>query len=238
MNYTKATGEKSTVKLTMDFSEEEWKTAISSAYVKTRGKYSVPGFRKGKVPKPVLENFYGKSIFYEEALNILFQENYYTVIEKEKENFTVVGEPSLDVGEFKEGEGVSLIALVPVKPDVEIEKYTGLKIRKYVYNVSDEDVEKEMKKLAESDAKTAEVTDRACKNGDTVNIDFSGSVDGEKFAGGTAEEYDLVLGSGAFIPGFESQVEGMKLGESRDITVKFPEDYQAETFAVKTRCLR
>lgn len=233
MNYTKATGEKSTVKLTMDFSEEEWKTAISSAYVKTRGKYSVPGFRKGKVPKPVLENFYGKSIFYEEALNILFQENYYTVIEKEKENFTVVGEPSLDVGEFKEGEGVSLIALVPVKPDVEIEKYTGLKIRKYVYNVSNEDVEKEMKKLAESDAKTAEVTDRACKNGDTVNIDFSGSVDGEKFAGGTAEEYDLVLGSGAFIPGFESQVEGMKLGESRDITVKFPEDYQAENLRGK-----
>jgi len=215
MNYTQAAGEKSTVKLTITFTEEEWQEAINQAYQKTRAKYSVPGFRKGKAPKPVIENYYGKSVFFDEAFNVLYREHYFAILEKEKENFTAVGEPELEVQDLTEGKGLTLAATVPVKPDVEIESYTGLKIKKYEYNVTDADVE-------------AEVTDRACKSGDKVNIDFSGSVDGKKFDGGTAEGYDLVLGSGSFIPGFEEQVEGMKLNEERDITVKFPEDYQAE----------
>ncbi len=228
MDYTKAAGEKSTVKLTVKFTEEEWQNAIESAYKATRGKYAVPGFRKGKVPKPILENYYGKGLFFEEALNILYRDNYFGIIEKEKESFTAVGEPSLDIEELKAGEGVTLIAEVPVKPDVEIEAYTGLKIKKYEYNVTDADVDAEVKKLLERKATDIDVADRAAENGDTVNIDFSGSVDGVKFPGGTAEGYDLVLGSGSFIPGFEDQVVGMNIGENKDITVKFPEDYQAD----------
>ncbi|MBD5632773.1 MAG: trigger factor [Clostridia bacterium] len=228
MNYTQAVGEKSTVKLTISFTEEEWQEANSKAYLKTRGKYTVPGFRKGKAPRPVLENYYGKGVFFEEAFNILYSEHYFKILENEKDNFTAVGEPSLSVEDMTEGKGVTLGAVVPVKPEVTIEAYKGLKIKKYEYNVTDADVDKEVKKLLERGAKDIDVTDRACADGDTVNIDFSGSVDGEKFAGGTAEGYDLVLGSGSFIPGFEAQVEGMKIGEDREITVKFPEDYQAD----------
>lgn len=233
MNYTQAVGEKSTVKLTITFTEEEWQNAISQAYTKTRGKYSVPGFRKGKAPKPVIENYYGKSVFFDEAFNVLYREHYFAILEKEKENFTAVGEPEFAVESLEEGKGLVLSAVVPVKPEVEIEQYTGLKIKKYEYNVTDADVDAEVKKLLERNATDVEVTDRPCKKGDTVNIDFSGSVNGEKFAGGTAEEYDLVLGSGSFIPGFEEQVEGMEIGGERDITVKFPEDYQSDNLRGK-----
>ncbi len=233
MNYTQAVGEKSTVKLTITFTEEEWQNAIMQAYTKTRGKYSVPGFRKGKAPKPVIENYYGKSAFYDEAFNVLYREHYFAILEKEKDNFTAVGEPELSVESLEEGKGLVLGASVPVKPDVEIEAYTGLKIKKYDYNVTDADVDAEVKKLLERNATDVEVTGRPCKNGDKVNIDFSGSVDGEKFAGGTAEEYDLVLGSGSFIPGFEEQVVGMEIGSERDITVKFPENYQADNLRGK-----
>lgn len=233
MNYTQATGEKSTVKLTITFTEEEWKNAIARAYVKTRGKYTVPGFRKGKAPQPVLENYYGKGVFFEEAFNYLYTEHYFAILEKEKDNFTAVGEPELNVESMEEGKGVVLSAVVPVKPEVKIEKYTGLKIQKFEYNVTDEDVDKEAKKLIASEAKDVEVEDRACKLGDTVNIDFSGSVDGEKFAGGSAEGYDLELGSGSFIPGFEDALVGMKKGEEKDINVTFPENYQADNLRGK-----
>ena len=233
MNYTQAVGEKSTVKLTITFTEDEWQNAIMQAYTKTRGKYSVPGFRKGKAPKPVIENYYGKSAFYDEAFNVLYREHYFAILEKEKDNFTAVGEPELSVESLEEGKGLVLGASVPVKPDVEIEAYTGLKIKKYDYNVTDADVDAEVKKLLERNATDVEVTGRPCKNGDKVNIDFSGSVDGEKFAGGTAEGYDLVLGSGSFIPGFEEQVVGMEIGGERDITVKFPENYQADNLRGK-----
>ena len=233
MNYTKSTGEKSTVIVKFDFTQEEWTEAIQKAYVQTRGKYAVPGFRKGKAPRPVLENYYGKTVFFEEALNVLYADNYPSVIEKEKDNFTAVGDPEVSVDEIGHGKGVSFTCTIPVKPEVEIKQYTGLKIKKYEYNVTDADVDREVNKLLERDAKKVEVKDRACKIGDTVNIDFSGSVDGEKFAGGTAEDYDLVLGSGSFIPGFEEQVAGMEIGSERDITVKFPEDYQAENLRGK-----
>ena len=233
MKYTKSVGEKSTVKLSIAFTEQEWQEAISAAYLKIRGKYSVPGFRKGKAPKPVLENYYGKGVFYEEAFESLYNKFYPEILEKEKDNFTAVGEPDLNLEEMKDGEGVKLLAIVPVKPEVVIDTYKGLKIKKFEYNVSDAEVDKEANKILESQAKDEEVTGRACKLGDTVNIDFSGSVDGEKFPGGTAEDYDLVLGSGAFIPGFEEAVVGMKTGENKDITVKFPDDYQADNLRGK-----
>jgi trigger factor len=227
MKYTTAPAEKSTVKVTITFTASEWNQAIDKAYVKTRGKYTVPGFRKGKAPKPVLENYYGKGVFFEEALNTLYAENYPVILEKEKDNFTAVGDPSLDVENLSEEE-VVLTAVIPVKPEVTIEKYTGLKIKKFEYNVTDSDVEEEVNKLLARNATTVEVTDRACKLTDVVNIDFSGTVDGVKFPGGTAEGYDLELGSGSFIPGFEDQVVGMQIGEEKDINVTFPETYQAE----------
>ncbi len=233
MNYTQATGEKSTVKLTIKFTENEWQDAINKSYLKVRGKYAVPGFRKGKVPKPVLENYYGKGVLYEEAFNILYSQHYPEIIEKEKDNFTAVGEPSLDVEDMSEGKGVVLTAIVPVKPDVTIDAYKGLKIKKFEYNVSDAEVDGEVKKILLSAANEVEVSDRECKLGDKVNIDFSGSVEGEVFPGGTADGYDLELGSGSFIPGFEEAVAGMKIGEERDINVKFPEDYQAENLRGK-----
>lgn len=232
MNYTQAAAEKSTVKLTITFTGEEWKAAIDKAYARTRGRYSVPGFRKGKAPKTVVENYYGKGVFFDEAFNILYSEHYPAIIEKEKDNFTVVGDPELSVEDMSEDK-IVLTAVVPVKPEIKIGAYKGLEIKKFEYNVSDEDVKKEVEKIAERDAKTVEVTDRPAKSGDTVNIDFSGSVDGEKFAGGTAEGYDLELGSGSFIPGFEDQVAGMSIGEEKDIVVRFPADYQAENLKDK-----
>jgi trigger factor len=232
MNYTKQAAEKSTVKLTITFSKEEWDGAIDKAYVKTRGKYTVPGFRKGKAPKAVLENYYGKGVFFDEALNLLYGEHYPAILQKEQENFTAVGDPEISVDALDDDK-VVLSATVPVKPEVTIGSYKGLNIKKFEYEVTDEDVSKEVNKILDREAKDVEVKDRACKSGDTVNINFSGSVDGEKFAGGTAEEYDLVLGSGSFIPGFEEQVEGMTIGETKDITVKFPDDYQADNLRGK-----
>lgn len=239
MKYTTKTAEKSTVKVTITFNGEEWKAAIDKAYARTRGKYTVPGFRKGKAPKSVLENYYGKAVFFDEAFNTLYSENYPTILEKEKDKFTAVGDPQLAVEELTDSK-VVLSAIIPVKPEVEIASYKGLSIKEYSYEVSEEDVKNEVNKILDKEAKEVEVSDRACQLGDTVNIDFSGSVDGEKFAGGTAEEYDLVLGSGSFIPGFEEQVAGMSIGEEKDIVVKFPEEYQAEnlrgkdaTFAIK-----
>ena len=232
MKYTTAAGEKSTVKVTIDFSKEEWEAAIAESYKRTRGKYAVPGFRKGKAPKGVVENYYGKAVFFDEAFNVLYSRHYPEILEKERANFTAVGEPELSVDDLSE-EKVTLTAVIPVKPDVKIGAYKGLDIKKYEYSVSEEEVAREVNKILDREAKTVDVTDRPCAEGDTVNINFSGSVDGEKFPGGTAEGYDLVLGSGSFIPGFESQVAGMKVGEDKDITVRFPADYQAENLRDK-----
>lgn len=227
MNYQVETAEKSTVKITITFTPEEWNDANNEAYKQNRGKYAVNGFRKGKVPKNVLEMYYGKGLFYEDALNLLYAEHYGAILEKEKENFTAVGDPSLSVDDISD-EKVVLIAEVPVKPDVEIESYKGIKISEFVYTVSDADVDKDIENTRLRLAKDEEVTDRAAEMTDTVNIDFAGKMDGKAFEGGTAEGYDLTLGSHQFIPGFEEGVVGMNIGETRDIEVTFPEDYQAE----------
>lgn len=233
MKYKHEAAEKSTVKITIDFTAKEWNDAIDKAYNKTKSRFSVNGFRKGKAPKAVIENFYGKGVFYEDALNELYNAYFGVIVDKEKENFTVVGEPALSVDKLSD-KGVTLVAVTPVKPDVAIEAYTGIKIKEFVYNVKDEDVDAEVEKVRDRNARKIDVTDRAAQLGDTCNIDFSGSVDGVKFDGGTAEKYDLTLGSGAFIPGFEDQVVGMNIGETKDITVTFPENYQAEALKGKT----
>ena len=244
MKYTTKAAEKSTVKITLKFDSAEFKDAQTKAYLKTRNKFSINGFRKGKAPKNVIENVYGKGVFFEDALNILFSDNYATVIEKNEKKFTVVGDPDVSVEDITE-EGVTLVAIVPVKPEVKISAYTGMKIKEYAYNVSNEEVEEEVNKLLDRNARKVPVTDRAAQNGDIANIDFCGTVDGVKFDGGEAEGFDLTLGSGQFIPGFEEQVVGMNIGESKDVNVTFPENYQAENlkgkaavFAVKLNALQ
>ena len=233
MKYTVTPAEKSTVKIAISFTPEEWAAANNKAYLQNKHRYSVNGFRKGKAPKHVLEMYYGKSLFYEDALNLLYSENYGSILEKEKDNFTPVGEPSLSLGENFSEENVCLEATVPVKPDVSIEKYKGIKIRKYEYTVTDAEVEADINSTRERIAESVDVTDRAAQLKDIVNIDFVGKQDGKEFEGGSAKGFDLTLGSGQFIPGFEEKVVGMKLGETRDIDVVFPEDYQAENLKGK-----
>ena len=227
MQYKTEPSEKSTVKITMTFDKAEWEEANQKAYVRTRGRYTVNGFRKGKAPRHVIELTYGKGVFYEDALNDLYNDHFEEVLDKEKENFTVVGQPQLSVDDIS-GDGAVLVALVPVKPEVKLGAYKGIKVKKAEYTVKDEQVEAELSRLQERNSRLVDVEGRAAEDGDTATIDFSGSVNGEKFAGGTAENYALVLGSGSFIPGFEEQVVGMNIGESKDINVTFPEDYQAE----------
>ena len=232
MKYTTKAAEKSTVKITIKFDGEEWKKALSDAYMKTRHKYTVNGFRKGKAPKNVIENAYGKSVFYEDALNLLIAENYGKIEEKESKKHVFVGEPEFALDKF-EDDLISIVATVPVKPEVKISAYTGMKIEKFAYTVSDADVQAELDRLLDRNAKKEEVSDRPAANGDITTIDFVGTVDGVKFDGGEAEGFDLTLGSGAFIPGFEEQVVGMNIGETKDVNVTFPENYQAVALAGK-----
>lgn len=228
MKYSVAKAEKGTINITFTFDKEEWEKALNQGYLKSRNKFRVDGFRKGKAPRHVIERLYGPSIFYEEALNTLYMQNYYTVLEKERENYIVVSSPSLSVDKLEEDE-VVLIANVAVKPEVNLGAYTGINIEKVEYNVTDKDVEAQLNQLQERNARQIELDAKAkAKKGDTAVIDFSGSVDGVKFEGGTAENYSLVLGSKTFIPGFEEQVIGMKSGEEKEVVVTFPEDYQAE----------
>lgn len=232
MKYELTPAEKSTVKITMTFTHEEWEGAIGEAYLQNRKKYAVNGFRKGKVPRPVLERYYGKGLFYEDALNLLFSEHYSKVLDAEKDLF-VVGEPSLSLGEDFSEENVVLIAQVPVKPDVQIGQYKGIKINRYAYTVSDAEVDAEIHSALVRSAVQVEITDRPAQMGDTVTIDFVGKLDGVPFPGGTAQGHALELGSHAFIPGFEEGVVGMTIGETRDITVTFPEEYHEESLRGK-----
>lgn len=232
MKHTSKAAEKSTVKITLKFDGEEWKAAQQTAYLKTRGRFTVNGFRKGKAPKNVIENVYGKGAFWDEALNTLFAENYGKVLEKDEKKYTVVGDPEVSV-EKLDDDGVTLVAVVPVKPEVKISAYTGMKIKQFAYTVKDEEVDAELNRVLDRNARKVDVTDRAAANGDIVNIDFVGTVDGVKFDGGEAEGFDLTLGSGQFIPGFEDQVVGMNVGETKDVNVTFPENYQAENLKGK-----
>ena len=232
MKYTTQAAEKSTVKITLNFDGEEWKAALQNAYLKTRGKYAVNGFRKGKAPKNVIENVYGKGVFYDEALNTMFVDGYTKVVDEISKDYVIVGDPDVGV-EKLDDEGITLVAIAPVKPEVKISSYKGMKIKEYAYTVKDEEMDAEINRLLDRNARKVTINDRAAVNGDIVNIDFVGTVDGVKFDGGEAEGFDLTLGSGQFIPGFEDQVVGMSIGETKDVNVTFPENYQAETLKGK-----
>ena len=231
MNYTKELLEKDRVKFTVEVSEEEWKNALTKAYEKNKGKFQIEGFRKGKVPRKVIENMYGIGVFFDDALDIILPETYTEVLDKESELFPV-DRPEVDILAISDST-LKYTATVQLRPTVTLGAYTGLDFEKKSTEVSDEEVEAEIKKDLENAGSWEPVGDRAVENGDKCVIDFSGSVDGVKFDGGTAKDYTIVLGSGSFIPGFEEQMVGMKAGETKVVKVKFPDDYHAENLADK-----
>lgn len=238
MNYTFENYEKSQVKVTISLDKADWENAISAAYAQNKGKYSVQGFRKGHVPFNVICGVYGKEVFYEDAINHAVSEYYPQILEKEAANIHPVGDPEFSLDNVSE-DGITFTALIPVMPEVKIASYKGIKVEKVEYNVTDADLDDDVNRLLERNAREVSVTDRACENGDIVVIDYSGSIDGVKFDGGTAEKQRLELGSGSFIPGFEDQVVGMNIGDEKDINVTFPEVYteplngKAAVFAIK-----
>ncbi len=231
MKYSFEKGEKSTVKVSITLTAKEWAEMMDRAYEKTKGKYQIPGFRKGHVPKSVIEQSYGKGAFYEEGINLAFSKYYYDVLEKEP-SIEPIDRPEVEIDKLDD-KVLSFTATVPVKPEVKLGDYKGIKIDKVEYNVKDDDVTSEVNRLLEQHATEENVEGRPAKNGDITVIDYSGSIDGVKFDGGTAEKQNLTLGSGMFIPGFEEQVEGMNIGETKDIKVKFPDDYGAENLKGK-----
>lgn len=226
MSYTVDKSEKNRVKFSFDVDADRFNRAVDAAYTRNKGKYSVPGFRKGHVPKKVIEGIYGKEVFFEDAMDIVIPEAYAEALAAEKE-VEPVDRPELESFDFKEDGGVKFVLAVTVRPEVKLGAYKGLSVARKVEKVTAKQVDEALEQARNRQARFLDV-DEAAKAGDTVNIDFSGSVDGKKFDGGSAEGYDLELGSGSFIPGFEDQLIGAKAGEERDVNVTFPEDYAAE----------
>ena len=217
-------------KLTITVDADTFGAAVQQAYVKTAKHYNIPGFRKGHAPRKVIENMYGEGVFFEDAFEIVWGDAYDAALE-EFELFAV-DKPSIDIEKISLAEGVVFTAEVQLKPEVVLGAYKGIEVEKPTYTVEDADVEREIEQEREKNARFVGV-ERAVENGDRVILDYSGSVDGEKFDGGTAEDQPLVIGSGTFIPGFEEQMVGMNVGEEKDITVTFPEEYHAPDLAGK-----
>ena len=227
---TKSKAEKNCYELEISVEKETFAAAVDAAYRKQAANISIPGFRKGKAPRALVEKMYGKGVFYEDAINACIPEAYEGAVKESK--LDVVGQPQFDIVSVGD-EGLVLKAVVYVKPDVKIENYLGMEIEKKVEEVTDEAIDAEITRARERNARIIDVTDRAAKIGDSVNMDFDGSVDGVPFDGGKAEKFDLKLGSGQFIPGFEDQVAGHAIGEEFDVNITFPADYHAENLAGK-----
>ncbi|MDO4593757.1 MAG: trigger factor [Tissierellia bacterium] len=217
--------ENNIAKFDLNFTAEEFKKAIDTVYKRNRGRIRIDGFRKGKAPKRIIENIYGKDVFTRDAIELLFPKAYNKAIDEL--NLEVIDQPSVDFDEAVEGKDLTLKVEVETKPHPELGDYSTLEVEKVDDEVKDSDVEAELKRQQEENARMKPVEDRAAKKGDIVNIDFDGSIDGEHFEGGKAEGYDLELGSNTFIPGFEDQIEGKNIGDTFDVNVKFPENYQA-----------
>lgn len=218
--------EKNMAKLTIEVSAEELEKAIESAFQKNKNKISVPGFRKGKVPRKMVEKMYGKEIFYEDAANELIPDAYENALDECGED--IVSSPKIDVTQIEAGKPFIFTAEVALKPEVKLGKYKGVAVDKVSTEVTDEEVDAEINKERERSARTLEVTDRPVKAGDMTVMDFEGFVDGVAFEGGKGEDYPLTIGSGAFIPGFEEQLVGAEIGKEVEVNVTFPENYQAE----------
>lgn len=223
--------ENNMAKLTIEVPAEELEKAIEKAYQKSRNKISLPGFRKGKAPRRMIEQMYGKEVFYEDAANILIPDAY----EKELEECTeeIVSSPKIDVVQLEAGKPFIFTAEVALKPEVTLGKYKGVKVAKADTAVTEEEVNAEIDREREKNSRTVEVTDRAVQKGDVATIDFEGFIDGVAFEGGKGKEYPLTIGSGAFIPGFEDALIGAETGKETEVNVTFPEDYQAAELAGK-----
>lgn len=231
MTYNKETLEKSQVKYTIDFTQEEWANIIDETYNKTKNKYSHEGFRKGKVPKSMLIKMYGIGIFFEDGVDIAINKAYAEIMTKETD-LQPIAQPSFDIVSVTETE-LKLSCVFDVMPVIKLPKYTGLKLAKVDSTINESDVDAEIKRAQDKLATFENVEGRAVAKGDQVIIDFCGSVDGVKFDGGTAEKYPLEIGSNSFIPGFEDQIIGMNIGDDKDVNVSFPENYGSEELAGK-----
>jgi trigger factor len=225
----KKEGNKVTLKITVD--NNKFEEAVNKAYNKTKGKYNIPGFRKGKAPKVVIETQYGKGVFYNDAIDMLFPEVYPEAIKEL--NIDPIDRPDLDIEEISKDNGLVMVVNVEVKPEFELGAYKGIEISKVDNTVSEEDVEARLNEMVNRNARLTSVEDKALENGDTAVIDFEGFKNGVAFEGGKGENYNLVIGSNTFIPGFEDQLVGKKAGEEVEVNVTFPEAYHAENLAGK-----
>jgi len=219
------------VKLEITVESQKFEEAIKKVYFKSAKYFNIPGFRKGKAPMQIVEKYYGKEIFYEDAFNEIAGD----VLEEavKENNLDIVSRPDIEVGQIEKGKDLIFTAVMQTKPEVELGKYKGIEIKKIEYNVTDEDIEEELTHMQEHNSREITVEDRAVETGDIAKIDFEGFVDGVAFDGGFAEGHDLEIGSNSFIPGFEDQVVGMKIEEEKDVIVTFPEEYFSKDLAGK-----
>lgn len=218
--------EKNMAKLTIEVPAEDFEAALEKAYQKNKSRITVPGFRKGKAPRKMIEKMYGAGIFYEDAANAAIPEAYAKAADECGEE--IVSQPEIDVVQIEQGKPFIFTAEVALKPAVTLGEYKGLEVEKAEVAVSEEEVDKEVDKERENNSRMIDIDDRAVEDGDMIKLDFEGFVDGEAFAGGKGEDYPLTIGSGSFIPGFEGQLIGKKIGEETEVNVTFPEDYHAE----------
>ncbi len=223
--------EKNMAKLTIEVAAEDLEKAMQNAYQKAKGRISIPGFRKGKAPRKMIEQMYGKGVFLEDAVNALIPEHYSKALAEC--DLEIVSQPTIDITQAEPGKALIFTAEVATKPEVTLGDYKGVEVPKTEINVTDEDVDAEIRKEQEKNSRTINVEDRGAQLQDVVTIDFEGSVDGVPFDGGQATEYPLTLGSNTFIPGFEDQLVGAKVGDDVDVKVTFPEEYQAKELAGK-----
>ena len=219
------------VKLSFDIDAAQFDAAMDKAYIKVRGQVTIPGFRKGRAPRKMIENMYGEGVFYDEAFELIFDEVYGPAIDENK--LEVVDRPQVDIQQIGTGKNLQFTCEVFVKPDVTLGEYKGVEVKREHTLVTEDEVNAEIEKERNKQAAEVAVDDRPVAEGDTVNLDYSGSVDGVKFAGGTAEAQTLKIGSHTFIPGFEEQMVGMNIGEEKDLNVTFPTEYHAKELAGK-----
>ncbi len=231
------------IKLRMELGAEAFEEAMQNAYLKTRGRINVPGFRKGKAPRKLIERMYGESVFYEEAFDAVFPSLYDAAIEEH--GVKAVGRPEIDIETISGDKGLAVTAEVYVHPEVVLGQYKGLSVERPDDTVDEDSVDQELGRVRQRNARETEVEGRPVKDDDIVTLDYAGTVDGVAFEGGTAEKQTLTIGSGQFIPGFEEQMVGMNIGEEKDLSVKFPDEYHAEelkgkdaVFHVKVHAIR
>ena len=219
------------VKLEITVEASKFDEAIKKVYFKSAKYFNIPGFRKGKAPMQIVEKYYGKEIFYEDAFNEVAEVALEEAIKENK--LDVVSRPDIDVTQIEKGKDLIFTAVMQTKPEAELGKYKGIEIKKIEYNVTDEDINHELGHMQEHNSRLITIEDRPVEKGDIATIDFEGFVDGKAFEGGKAEGHELEIGSNTFIPGFEDQVIGMKIDEEKDINVKFPEEYFSKELAGK-----